>query len=125
MSMPESPEPAVVIACDPTAVPAEEREQWIAAGKQVYASVQDMQELPKGYAFTLAPDSAMLLTLAQYVANERLCCPFLQFTIEIGAQGSPFRLHLTGGTGVKEYIRSVFAATTLLNERVMRVADLL
>src|SRR5215468_2959800 len=90
MSMPESPEAEVVIACDPTAVPAQEREQWIASGMQVYASVQDMQELPMGYAFSLAPASAMLLTLARYVANERLCCPFVQFTIQIDAHGGPF-----------------------------------
>jgi hypothetical protein len=125
MSTHELPEPAVAIACDPTAVPADEREQWIASGKQVYAAVQGMQELPSGYAFSLAPDSELLHTLARYVANERLCCPFLQFTIEIDAHGGPFRLQLSGGPGVKEYIGSVFATSDLLNKRVMQAAGLL
>jgi hypothetical protein len=124
MSTPESIETVVAIACDPSAVPAEEREQWIAAGKHVYASVQDIQELPMGYTFTLAPDSVLLRTLANYLASERLCCPFLHFTVEIEVNGGPFRLQLTGGPGVKDYIRSVFATSDLLNEDVMRTAGL-
>ncbi|MBA2392489.1 MAG: hypothetical protein H0V70_07050 [Ktedonobacteraceae bacterium] len=42
-----------------------------------------------------------------YIANERLCCPFLHFTVEIEPHGGPFWLRLTGGEGVKEYIWSL------------------
>ena len=128
MSTHDSLESAYVIACDPDAVPAEVREQSIAAGRRVDASVQDMRELPMGYTWaytvTLAPDSVLVRTLANYLASERLCCPFLHFTVDIEANGGPFRLQLTRGPGVKDDIRSVFATSDLLNEGVMRTAGL-
>jgi hypothetical protein len=112
------------IACSPDAVPAEQRTRWVEAGTQVYASVQEIQELPDGFRFRLPTDSALLLTLADYIANERLSCAFLHFTVEIEPEGEPFWLRLTGGEGVKAYIRSVFQTTDLLNERVAKVFGL-
>ncbi len=108
----------VVIACDPHAIPAEQRDAWVETGKYVYAAVQEAQELPDGYRFRLSSDSAMLLRIAEYISNERLCCAFLQFTVEITPNGGPFWLSLTGGEGVKAYIDGVFAANDLLNPDV-------
>ena len=54
-----------IIACNPNAVPAEKREQWVITGKQVYAAVQELQELPNGYRFRLPADSVMLLKVAE------------------------------------------------------------
>jgi hypothetical protein len=114
----------VIIACNPNAVPAEMREQWVENGKQVYAAVMGIQDMPDGYGFRLPTDPAMLLKAAEYIANERLCCAFLHFTVEIEANGGPFWLRLTGGEGVKEYIQSVFAMHDLLNEQVVKAAGL-
>jgi hypothetical protein len=120
----KTPESEVVIACDPNAIPAESRERWIEAGKQVYAAVQAVQEMPMGYRFRLPTDSAMLLKVAEYMSNERLCCAFLHFTLEVEPQGGPFWLGLSGSEGVKEYIRSVFEANDLLSADVIKAADL-
>ncbi|MBV9617123.1 MAG: hypothetical protein JO011_17645 [Ktedonobacteraceae bacterium] len=113
-----------IIACNPNAVPADVREQWVETGKQVYAAVQEVQDLPDGYGFRLPVDSAMLLKVATYIANERLCCAFLHFTVDVGSNGGPFWLRLTGDEGVKEYIRSMFAMHDLLNEQVVNTAGL-
>ncbi len=117
-------ESQVVIACNPSAIPASQREEWATTGKQVYAAVQQVQELPDGYRFRLPTDSAMLLQIATYIANERLCCPFFHFTLELEPNGGPFCLSLTGGEGVKEYIRSVFETNDLLDENIARAAGL-
>jgi hypothetical protein len=109
----------VVIACDPNAVPAESRAHWIETGQQVYAAVQAVQELPLGYRFRLPPDSTLLLKVAEYMSYERLCCAFLHFTLELEPQGGPIWLSLTGGEGVKEYIRSVCETNDLLNAEVV------
>ncbi len=114
----------VVIACDPRAIPAEQRDQWIANGKQVYAAVQESRELPDGYMFRLLPDSAMLVRVAEYISNERLCCPFLRFTLEVEPNQGSFWLRLTGGDGVKAYIGGIFAESGLINERVAKAAGL-
>jgi len=120
-SMPKS---EVVIACDPNAVPAEEREQWVHAGKQVYAAVQEVRETADGYAFRLPAETTMLMKLAEYMSNERLCCAFLRFNLEIEPGGGPFWLRLTGGEGVKEYMHAVFDENDLLDEAVVRAAGL-
>ena len=112
----------VVIACDPNAIPAESRARWIETGKQVYAAVQAVQEVPTGYRFRLPTDSALLLTVAEYISNERLCCAFLRFTLEVEPQRGPVWLSLTGGDGVKDYIRSVFETSDLLDAEVVRAA---
>ena len=107
----------VVIACDPKAIPAESRAGWLETGQQVYAAVQAIQETPLGYRFRLPADSAILLKVAEYISNERLCCAFLRFTLEVEPQGGPVWLGLTGGEGVKAYIRSVFATSDLLDAK--------
>jgi len=113
-----------IIACDPNAIPAESRARWVETGRQVYAAVQAIQEMPQGYRFQLPADSALLLTVAEYISQERLCCAFLHFTLEIEPRGAPVWLSLTGGEGVKEYIRSVFETNDLLNAEVIKAAKL-
>ena|SRR5579859_2384404 len=114
----------VIIACDPTAIPADRREQWVENGKQVYAAVQEVQEMSDGYGFRVPTDSAMLLKVADYIANERLCCAFLHFAVEVEPNGGPIWLRLTGGEGVKAYMRSVFETNSLLDAEVARAAGL-
>lgn len=108
----------ISIACNLNAIPADEREQWIETVKQVYAAVQEVQDMPDGYRFLLPTNSAMLLKVAAYISNERLCCPFLGFTVEVEPNGGPFWLRLAGGESVKEYMWSLFKANNLFNERV-------
>src|SRR5579859_680602 len=114
----QTSESQVVIACNPNAIPADRRARWEETGKQVYAAVQEAEELPNGYRFRLPTDSAMLLRVADYISNERLCCAFLHFTLEVEPLGGPIWLGLSGREGVKEYLRSVFRESKLLPEAV-------
>lgn len=112
----------VIIACTPGAVPAAKRDRWMATGQRVYGAVLQVQELPDGYTCQLPDDPAMLLLAAEYVGLDRLCCTFLRWTLQIEPNGGPLWLQLTGGEGVKEYLRSAFETTTLLNESVAKAA---
>jgi len=98
-----------VIACDLTAIPAEQREQHNATAEQLFAAVTEIRELPNGYAFRLPEAPGTLLKAAEFVNLERLCCPFFSFTLEIEPQGGPLWLKLTGPEGVKQFLRSEFA----------------
>jgi hypothetical protein len=71
MSNEETSRDDAVIACNPNAIPANAREQWIEAGKRVYAAIQEIQDMPTGYGFRLSPDSTILLKVAEYITNER------------------------------------------------------
>jgi hypothetical protein len=62
--------------------------------------------LPAGYAFQFAPHTETLRLLVDFVANERLCCPFFTFTIRVEPEGGPIWLELTGKVGIQAFIRA-------------------
>ena len=112
----------VIIACNPNAILPQQRERWLEVGTQMYAAVQEILELPDGYAFRLPSTAEMLLLVAEDLNYERLCCPFIRFTLDIEPNEGPFWLHFTGGTGVKEFLRMSFETSNLLNEQVAQAA---
>ena len=118
MSTTTTAQSEVIIACNPNAIPAERRERWLEIATHLYAAVQEIQELPDGYAFRLPSSSEMLLLVAEDLNYERLCCPFIRFTLDIEPNEGPYWLHFTGGEGVKEFLRMSFESSNLLNEQV-------
>ena len=113
----------VIIACDPNAVPVAQRERWMEVGKQVYAAVEEVQELPDGYACRLPNDAAMLLKAAEYISLDRLCCgAFVRWSLVIEPDGGPLWLHITGPEGTKALTRSTFETIPMLNEGVAKAA---
>lgn len=110
------------IACDPSALTTEQAERWIVVGKQMYQAIQEVRELPNGYGFRLPSDAAMLMIVAEDLSMERLCCPFLHFTLEITPAGGSLWLSFTGPEGTKEFLRFSFEEANLLDEAVARAA---
>jgi hypothetical protein len=53
---------------------------------------------------------------------ERLCCPFVRYTLEIEPNRGPFWLRMTGVEGVKEFLRMSFEEANLFDEQVARAA---
>lgn len=92
-------------ACDMSAIPPAERQQHIATMQTLFAGVQEIRELADGYGFLLAGDEAVFMEAAEFVAKERMCCPFFGFRIEIESGGGPIWLHLLGRNGIKPFIR--------------------
>ncbi len=97
------------VACDLTAIPAAERPQHAAVVGEWRSRVQSTSELPDGFAYRFEPDADILLTLAEFIARERLCCPFLGFQIEL-EPGGPLWLRLSGPAGAKDFIGDTFAS---------------
>lgn len=93
------------IACDMSAIEPGERARHVASAGELFRAVEEIRELPEGYAFRLPKDSDTLRKAAEFVSLERLCCPFLGFTLELEPEGGPVWLRLTGHEGVKEFIR--------------------
>jgi len=88
-----------------TAIPAEQRPVHIATSKDLFSRIEEFRELPDGYEFRFAPAPDLIVRLAEFVSLEKLCCPFLNFAIEVEAENGPARLRLTGRDGVKAFIR--------------------
>ena len=117
------PQSDVAIACDAHALAAEQHKRWMESiGPQLYGAVQEIRELPDGYAFRLPNNPEILLLVAEDLNMERLCCPFVRYTLEVEPNRGPFWLHFTGGEGVKEFLRMSFESSNLLAEQVAGAA---
>lgn len=93
------------IACDMTAIPQDQRQLHIDTSKELFSLIQEFRELDDGYEFRLRGTADVLLKLAQFISLEKLCCPFLNFVVEVEQEHGPVWLRLTGRDGVKAFIR--------------------
>lgn len=93
------------IACDMSAIEPGLRAAHVATGGRVFRAAEEIRELPDGYAFRLTGDAETLTRVAEFIALERLCCPFLSFALEVEPEGGPVWLRLTGREGAKAFIR--------------------
>ena len=112
-----------IIACDPNALAPDQQEYWVKEiVPKLYSAVQEIQELPNGWAWRLPSTPEILLLVAEDLNMERLCCPFVHYTLEIEPNQGPFWLRMTGSEGVKGFLRMAFEAANLINEEVAKAA---
>ena len=95
--------------CDLTALTDAERQEHVAVSEALFASLEEVKELSDGYAFRFPATDDMLHAVAGFVAGERKCCPFYDFTLKVEREGGPLWLQLTGRQGVKEFIEAEMA----------------
>jgi hypothetical protein len=110
------------IVCDPNALTAEQRERWMEIGTAMYKAVQEIEELPNGYALRLPGTSEMLILIAEDLTMDRLCCPFLSYTLEIQPDRGSFWLKITGSQDAKAFLKMSFEVADLIDEAVARAA---
>jgi hypothetical protein len=53
----------------------------------------------------LPSDEETIQMTAEWITLERRCCPFIAFGIEVGHEGGPLWLSLTGREGVKPFLK--------------------
>ncbi|MFN8421091.1 MAG: hypothetical protein U0528_17880 [Anaerolineae bacterium] len=95
----------LIIACNPSAIDAADWDEHVALAKYLFSSstIQEIKELPDGYAFRLPLEASMLYKIADYIDKERLCCPFFTFRMVVSDQ---LWLELSGSPEVKEVIQN-------------------
>ena len=98
------------IACDMGALSPSQRDTHLATSRALFAKVQAIQELSDGYEFRLDQYPQRIVEAAEFVSFEKLCCPFLNFAIEVKAEHGPVWLRVTGREGVKAFIREEISA---------------
>jgi len=94
------------IACDLTALAAEERALRRELARKVFGAVVERRELDRGFAFRIDLTLASLAQAGEWIGLERRCCPFFDFRIDVGREGGAAWINITGGDGVKEFLRS-------------------
>ena len=78
--------------------------------QQLREKTQEVRELADGYALRLPAENGMILSVAEFITLERLCCPFFSFELEVGRDQGSLWLKLTGREGVKEFLKSQLEA---------------
>ena len=96
----------VLIACNPTTLAAEQRERQRTLIGLLQADAKEVRELEDGYAFRHPPVRAVLLAISEFVANERLCCPFFEFGVTVERDGGPVWLRITGEGEAKRVLEA-------------------
>ena len=95
--------------CNALALSTDERQRYGELAKTLRAAVSEMRERDRGLAFRIELERMSLPLLAEWVTLERLCCPFFEFTIEVGPERNSTWLSLAGEEGVKDFIRHELA----------------
>ena len=89
------------LACNMGVFTPEQRESHIQMTTKLIQAVQDIREVENGFEFSF-PNQA------EFISNERLCCPFLGFTLQVNSNQDPVSLRLTGPLGTPEFLRAEF-----------------
>ena len=96
----------VPLACRWSVLSAVQQERQRVLYRQLRADVEEVVELEDGYAFRHSSDRAVLLAVAEFVANERLCCPFFEFGITVERDGGPVWLRMRGEGEAKRLLEA-------------------
>ena len=103
------------LACNVKALSESQRGRQRLLAEKLGGAVVSRSELPNGYALVLdlkrlPPDAAgepfCVVEVAEWIDLEARCCPFVDFAVEMKGSGGPMRLVLTGGEGVKEFLKT-------------------
>ena len=85
-----------------------ERDAHIRTTTSLTEAVQAVHECRDGYKFVFPNETKLITQIAEFIARERLCCPFLKFALNVSSDGEPISLALTGPDGTQEFLRFEF-----------------
>lgn len=94
------------LVCALNGLTSEQRERQSVLKKRMQKETREVSEMPKGYAFRFDGNADNILMLAEFISLERLCCPFFDFELEVGADKDIVWLRLTGREGVKDFLKA-------------------
>jgi hypothetical protein len=96
------------LVCNMDVFTPAQREAHIQTTTELIQAVQSVQGVENGYEFTFPNETQFISGIAEFISNERLCCPFLNFTLNIISNREPVSLLLTGPLGTQEFLRAEF-----------------
>src|ERR1700735_2691543 len=97
-------------ACNRAALSAQARQRHFdELSPALRARKKSIRELRDGFEFEFPSDTATFQLVSEWVAGERLCCPFFDIDVHVEPDGGNLWLRLTGRDGVKQFIKVEFA----------------
>ena len=101
-------ETEALFVCNMNALNTEHRARHAILARRLLDSMQELRELPNGYALRLSDDLSVIIGAAEFITLERLCCPFFNFELRVEANDGITELRLTGDEGIKDFILDEF-----------------
>jgi hypothetical protein len=92
------------IACELHAFDAATFARYQVLRAQLDLGSQGIEEQSDGYVVVLPGDDATLALVAEWLALERRCCPFLAFSVTLAGPEEPIRVKLSGDADVKQFL---------------------
>jgi hypothetical protein len=96
------------LVCNMGVFTPNQRESHIRTTTELIQAVQSVQGVENGYELKFPNETEFISKIAEFISNERLCCPFLRFTLNIISNDEPVSLLLTGPMGTQEFLRAEF-----------------
>lgn len=93
------------IACDLSVLTEEQRARHEANAERVWGAIEGTRELERGFAFRFAYEPSLIAAIGEFIAYESLCCPFLDFSLQVEGEHGRVWLSVGGREGVKEYLK--------------------
>lgn len=97
------------LACDMGALDPSERQTHQERTAELFRTARAIHPLSNGFSLRLSNDGPTLARIAEFIAREQLCCPFLRFDLRVEPQKAQAQLRLTGGQGVKRFLQMELA----------------
>jgi hypothetical protein len=100
---PRGPQSASPLACVAGAIPASERTAHFELATRLFTTaVLQKRVLSDGYAYRFDADD--FEDLAHWVDNERRCCPFVRFVLELDSGERTLWMYLTGPGDMRTFL---------------------
>lgn len=93
------------IFCDLSVFTDEQREQHTQLAQELFGAATELREADDGYAVRLPDDTGIIPKIADFINDDRRCCAFIYFGMEVEPFGKGIWLTLKGGADVKAAIR--------------------
>src|SRR5947209_4328349 len=74
---------------------------------QFRSAVVSTEDLADGYAFRIPGDAKWIAVIAELIAAEHKCCPFLAFELAAHPNMGRVIVRVTGPAGTKEFVRTI------------------
>lgn len=94
------------LACNLHAIPSANRPRYHDLVGRLRGAMGQPSELDDGFVYCVDTAHIALTEITEWIAMERLCCPFLRFQLDIVAGET--RLALRGPEGIKAILRAEF-----------------
>ena len=101
------PDNTQTLACDLGALSPGSRRRLKELSEELFRSVDELMETPEGFDLRFSEGSALTIEeIAEFIALDRLCCPFIRHGLIHEPYERGVWLHLSGAVGVKDIIKS-------------------